>query len=631
MIRSQRSAALVLLAVTAVACRGGADDAGPAAPVEGEARETAPTGKRGAATREAATHVVGTADADTLVGTDGDDVILGGGGDDAIAGGAGDDTLYGGEGDDVIEGGAGADVIYGDGGSQASVAAARFLVQASFGGSRAEIERVAARGAEVWFAEQAAMPQRSVLARFASLEAANHRDLTGIWWERAIFADDQLRQRVAYALSQITVASLELPALQTARTSFAVYMDHLERQALGNYEDLIHALTFDPAMGLWLSHIANAKADPEAGNAPDENYARELMQLFTIGTVPLDASGRALTGQAFSNTDVEGLAAVMTGLSWANQGHFKPWIPDPADRTLPMQAYPAYHEEGEKTFLGTTVVGGDVEASIRTALDALLAHPNVPPFVATRLIQRLTSSSPSPDYVRRVAAAYETGRYRLPSGTITVGEGRRGDMTATVAAILFDEEARTLDATGERGKLREPVLRLAHLLRAYRLDREEGPTAPRGVLGELASSTRLGQAPLHAPSVFNFYQAGHRAPGSDTDALGLVAPELQIMTTANAAGYAAWATGFTRTGGFGDFMTWDYASLLARADDPAALADELDLVLTRGRMTPALRERIAGAVAAFPMRAGSEEVIRLARIRLALALVVTSPEYAIQR
>ena len=580
------------------------------------------------------TDVYGTDAPDLLVGTADADALFGRGGDDTLQGGDGDDTLEGGSGDDLIEGGGGADVIYGDGGpGAAALEASRFLVQASFGGSRAEIDAVARRGAEGWFLDQLALPRRSVLTRLEGLASQRTADVTGIWWERAVFADDQLRQRVAYALSQITVVSMDQTQLQSATTTFAAYMDHLEAQALGNYEDLIRALTFDPAMGLWLSHIANRAADPELGNAPDENYAREMLQLFTLGTVPLDAGGRPLTGEAFSNADVEGLAAVMTGLSWADHPYgFVPWLP--ADRSIrkqPMQIYPAYHEAGEKTVLGRTISGPDAAASIEAALDVVLSHPNVPVFVSQRLIQRLVASNPSPAYVARVAAAYETGRFVLPESRRSVGAGRRGDMTATIAAILFDDEARVAGADAASGKLREPVLRLAHLLRAYRLDREEGPEAPVGPLKELGFPNRLGQAPLRSPSVFNFYQADHVAPGTESGALGLYGPELQIMASASSAGFASLAVGYTREGGLGAFMDWDYAALLALADDPAALADELDVVLTRGRLSGEVRSRIEAALGAMPINQARAEADRLLRVRMALALVATAPEYAVQR
>ena len=623
----------LVLSVFLASCRPDAapsGEAAPAAPASERQAKARPAPARAAEARAPETR--GTPDADTLVGTDGDDVIEGGAGDDLLQGEGGDDVLIGGEGADVIEGGDGDDLIYGDGGPDAAQAraASRFLAQAGFGGSKAEIYRLAAMGEEAWFREQAALPQRSVLERFEGLPSQNGNYLIGLWWERAVFAEDQLRQRVAYALSQITVVSRDHTPLRTATTSYAAYLDHLERQALGNYEDLIQALAFDPAMGLWLSHIANRKADG-SGNAPDENFARELLQLFTIGTVPLDAEGRALTGEAFTNEDVEGLAAVMTGLSWADQPRFQPWLPDLAARSVPMQAYPSFHETEPKTFLGATISGSDVEASVREAMGVVLGHPNVPPFVSTRLIERLTSSNPSPAYVGRVATAYRTGRFALPTSGVTVGAGRRGDLTATVAASLFDEEARAAGADGTRGKLREPALRFAQLLRAYRRHRPESTDAAPGPLIGVGRSSRVGQAPLRAPSVFNFYQSGHRAPGSATAASGLASPELQIATSARAAGYAGYMLDVTSERGMNGFMEWDFDALAALADDAAAVADELDLVLVRGGMSDAVRARIQAGFDAFPMRAGQEDAIRLHRVRFAIALVMTSQEFAVER
>ena len=631
MSRRVRAACAVVL-IAAAGCRG--EEGSEKGSEAGRAKPNGQTTKNAPSASPRSADVYGTSDADLLIGTTDADALFGRGGDDTLQGGEGNDTLEGGSGDDLIEGGDGADVIYGDGGpGAAALEASRFLVQASFGGSRAEIEALAQRGAEEWFRDQLALPRRSVLTRLEGLASQQTGDLTGIWWERAVFADDQLRQRIAYALSQITVVSMDQTELRTATTTFAVYMDHLEAQAFGNYEDLIRALTFDPAMGLWLSHIANRAADPELGNAPDENYAREMMQLFTLGTAPLDAGGRPMPGETFTNADVEGLAAVMTGLTWADHPYgFVSWLPtDRSLRTRPMEIYADFHETGGKTVLGRTISGPDAAASIDDALDIVLSHPNVPVFVAQRLIQRLVSSNPSPAYVARVAAAYDTGRFVLPESRRSVGEGRRGDMTATIAAILFDEEARVPGEEASSGKLREPVLRLAQLLRAYRLDREEGPEAPNGPLSELGWPNRVGQAPLRAPSVFNFYQADHVAPGTETGAMGLYGPELQIMASASSAGFAGLMVDYTRQGGLGAFMDWDYDTLLALADEPAALADELDVVLTRGRLSSEVRARLVAALGAIPVQQGREADDRLLRVRVALALVTTSPEYAVQR
>ena len=249
----------------------------------------------------------------------------------------------------------------------------------------------------------------------------------------AIEGEDQLRQRMAFALSQILVIShAEGNLLFEVPNTVAHYQDILVSNAFGNYRDLLEEVTYAPAMGEYLTYLQNIKGDAATGRMPDENYAREVMQLFSIGLVELEQDGDVITQggipvEVYDNTDVTGLAKVFTGLSLSGDEFFFDFRTLPPDALhSPMQVYPEWHSELEKTFLGTSIAAGTGPAeSIDLALDALVDHPNTAPFLARQLIQRFVTSHPEPDYIGRVAAAFSEGQYTLPNGTI-VGDGRRG-------------------------------------------------------------------------------------------------------------------------------------------------------------------------------------------------------------
>ncbi len=516
----------------------------------------------------------------------------------------------------------------------------RGLQQGSFGATPAQISQVSQRGLAAWIAEQRAMPldpnffERRVRAvgTDGALGAARRDAFQHAFWERAATAPDQLRQRLTYALSQMFVISFQDSNIRNYAVGAASYYDMLQRHALGNYRDLLEGVSTHPMMGLYLTHIRNERSD--GTRMPDENYAREIMQLFSIGLVALNPDGTPVVPrrEVYTNEDITGLAKVFTGWSWhdpsasgglsTNANRFRrngitPGGTD-AGETQPMSPYPAFHSIEEKRFLGAQVPAGvsDPRQSLRVALDTLFNHPNTAPFVSRQLIQRLVTSNPSPAYVRRVAAVFENN-----------GRNIRGDLGAVTQAILLDPEALT-PATGttSAGKLREPVLRLAHWIRAF----EAQPSAQGWTIPFLDNpGTQLGQSPMNAPSVFNYYRPGYTPVGTPIAAANLVAPEFQITHETSVAGYANFMQGVTLNG-IGGVRT-SYTAELPLAVDPPRLVDHLNRLLAAGALDTTDRTLIVQAVQAVPLRVGQETVDQRARVALAVRLVMTSPAYLVQK
>lgn len=512
--------------------------------------------------------------------------------------------------------------------------ASRFLAQASFGGSIGDIEEVQRLGLEGWFLAQIEMPVQPLMPRFLEAPSQTRNYVHPLFWERALHAPDQLRQRVTYALNQIIVISVE-DAVQWT-DAFVAYLDTLQDQAFGNYAALLRAVTYSPAMGMYLSHLGNEKADPASGVAPDENYAREVMQLFTIGVSPLTPGGEEKPGETFGPADVEGLAAILTGLTWAGQDRFSDRrlrAGDP-NRLKPMDAYPVAHESGPKSFLGYSVEGPNPIEAIDGALAHLIDHQNTAPFVSKRIIQRLVTSNPSPRYVERVANAFARGAHTLPSGR-RVGAGARGDMTATLAAILFDTEARSSDRLEEPtfGRLREPTLRYAHFMRALRTPWT--PSAePNLRLPSAATSgqSQFGEQAWWAPSVFSAFGPDYQATGTKMADRGLVSPEMQAMNAATTVGYLQFMTGVARAEARRD-TNYDLRPWERVADDPAKLVDLIERTFFHGAMTDAARHRYVEALSrvAIPEQSARRPRFIRRRVDLAVLMLATDPAFAVQR
>ncbi len=532
-------------------------------------------------------------------------------------------------------------------------AASRFLSQASFGPGSTGIENVLAIGLEGWFTEQLALSPslhlQDVLNRFPAdgrfLDDQGNplEDLvfaaSDSFWEKAITAPDQLRQRMAFALSQILVVSSQSDLARTPQT-IAAYMDVLTTGAFENFRELLEDVTYSPAMAVYLTYLRNEKADPSSGRVPDENYARELLQLFTLGLVELGPDGEPLTGndgqpvELFDNDDITGLAKVFTGLSFSGVGFRTPLRALPSEAYYqPLAMFDEFHSLEEKHFLGTTIAANtDGNTSIEIALDAIFEHPNVGPFLARQLIQRFITSDPTPSYVSRVSQAFDSGLFSLPSGA-SVGSAQRGDLAATLAAVLFDDDAR--QPVGDDvtfGKLREPVIRFTHWARAFQVNSADASNDR--LLRDTSSSEALGQHPYRSPSVFNFYRPGYIAPGTETGAAGLTAPELQIANASTVIGYPNFMTIYAlgrapqvdrnRAPAF----IADYSEEAALADDADALLDHLDLLLTHGTLQADTRTRVQEALLEIEVQSDAD---RLIRAQLASVMLMTAPEYLVLR
>ena len=519
--------------------------------------------------------------------------------------------------------------------------ASRFLAQSTFGPTTAEVDRVMAVQLDAWLTQEFEKPQtythlgywQERVAASGSPTTSNTDWIYQSFWRNALAADDGLRQRVAFALSQIFVVSLNDMNVSQQPRGVASYFDMLGRNAFGNFRTLLDDVTLHPMMGLYLSHLRN-RGDND--RAPDENYAREVMQLFTIGVHQLNPDGtRVLDGtgasvETYTNEDVTGIAKVFTGWSWAGpdtessrfNGGGSPSNPDRAIQ--PMQAYAQYHSEAAKTFLGGTCPGGTMpRASLACGLDRLFTHPNVGPFIGRQLIQRLVTSNPTPAYVGRVAAAFADN-----------GQGVRGDMKTVLRQILLDPEARTAPAEADAtyGKVREPLLRMTALMRAAKATSTSGQYQIH-VTDDPGSS--LGQTAMRSPSVFNFWRPGYTPPNSDLAAGGLVAPELQVANESSAAGYLNAMQAAIQDGyGNGNDVKLDITDLQAIAGDADALLNQIELLLTSGKYRPETRTRVRDVVSSVVVPMVGETAIanaRRDRVRLALFLTVASPEFLSQK
>ena len=503
--------------------------------------------------------------------------------------------------------------------------AARFLAQASLSSTAAEIAQVQASGYSAWLDTQMALPRSSTNVEW--LRSKGYSDpvrfrnsqagADAMVWRKLITGGDPLRQRVALALSEIIVVSVA-GITNTGFRQFAAgnFMDILEANAFGSYRTLIEQVSTSVAMGAYLTFKGSKKANAATGSLPDENYAREVMQLFTVGLVQLNLDGSAKLGangqplETYAQEDVSQMARVFTG--WdiditAGSGD------DPARVVAPMVQYASRHETGSKTFLGTVIPANtDGVTSLRIALDTLIAHPNVGSFIGRQLIQRLVTSQPSPAYVARVASVFNNN-----------GAGVKGDLRAVVRAVLLDTEARSDTSLADPafGKLREPVLRFVQWARSF------GLTDPSGdwKIPDLTDpATRLGQSPLRAPSVFNFFRPGYVPPNSPIGARTV--PEFQITTESSVAGYVNFMQSVISNGIVG--LKADYSSFKSQASDSTSLLAELNVVLAAGQLSPATLTALKPALDSIAVSTASGTDNRL---YAALTLVFASPEYITQK
>ncbi len=505
--------------------------------------------------------------------------------------------------------------------------ASRFLIQASYGPTDEAIASVQQMGYEAWIDDQLGKPPQKHLPMLLAQprdkdektgkdRIYNHRRIW-VWWQQAVTADDQLRQRMAYAWSQLFVVSDKNDLFFDSTDALTDYYDTLLVNGLGNFRDLLKAVTYHACMAMFLTYLGNQKADPSGTRRPDENYAREIMQLFTIGLKMLNPDGTAQLkdGQpipTYSNDDVREMARVFTGMHFA--GHEQNFEWGPREMLQPLQVYPAYHDSDKKVLLGGLKIveaGQAPGKDIDDALDCLFQHPNTPPFVCRFLIERFTTSNPSPEYLGRVARVF-----------INNGKGVRGDLSAVIRAILLDPETREAGDDPDTGKQREPYLRLVALVRAF----HGKSTDKDGMFSVSNLDELLGQEPGSAPSVFNFYLPDYAPPGPIADA-NMVGPEFQITTAVTAISLPNFLRDCVYHGAVGRWgagIALDFSREAQLAPDGDALMKRLSLLLTGDRMSAESRGIIRRAVEQIPE--GDAD----GRVKLAVYLASICSESAVQ-
>ena len=508
--------------------------------------------------------------------------------------------------------------------------AARLLGQASMGAAPVDIASVAALGIVGWIDNQLAMPREISLWDWLVSKGGRYgpqRFDAGLMdiavWRQAIVSPDQLRQRVGHALLDIFVVSCESLTGYAHGFAMAAYIDLLMDGAFGTFRDLLGNIAANVSMASFLTFLNSYKADPSTGTHPDENFAREVMQLFTIGLYQLNPDGtRQLSSgmpiETYSQEDISGLARVFTGWTYA-PADFR----EPDAYRLPVVLNPTQHENGAKTFLGTTIPAGtDGMTSRSIALDTLSADPNVGPFIGCQLIQRLVTSNPSPAYVGRVAAVFAND-----------GRGVRGNLSAVVRAILLDPEARAGDATAGSdsapnpawGRLRTPTQRVTNWARAF----SAWSPSDTWPIGDLSSPWRLlGQSPGHAPSVFNFFRPGYAPPGSPFAAQGLVAPEMQITTEPSLISYVNYMQALITANVWANDIVADYSSVLALNGNPVGLITALNMLLAAGQLSRATVAALATAIGSIDVTTGDGA---RDQVYAAILLVMSAPEYLVQK
>ncbi|ASJ90443.1 DUF1800 domain-containing protein [Porphyrobacter sp. CACIAM 03H1] len=535
---------------------------------------------------------------------------------------------------------------------QTDAEAARFLLQASLSVSTGTIAEVRSEGYGPWLDRQFAIANSQSARTFFADRGYDRVDASRFYnsavigdymiWSQLLSGGNPVRKRIAFALSEFFVVSISGINLTWRGPAIGEYWDILNRHAFGNFRDLLQDITLNPAMGVFLNTRGNRAADARTGRVPDENYAREVMQLFTIGLFELnpDGTNRLSNGnpvETYGSADVTGLARVFTGydfdlagLAFTTEVGGTRQIPDPEYARRPMTADPArwvparttgFHSTEAKTFLGLTIPAGTGAAeSLRLALDHLFNHPNVGPFFARQMIQRLVTSNPSPAYVGRVAAVFANN-----------GQGRRGDLAAVFKAILTDNEA--LDPAGVTnpnfGKLREPVLRFVQFARTFGARSNSG----NWQIGDLSdAATALGQSPLRSPSVFNFFRPGYFPTNTEIANRGLLAPEFQLVNETSVAGYVNFIER-ALTGGRAPVadLALDFAAEVGIAQDAGALLDRLDLLLTGRQLSSGVRDTIRTAMEDVPLTATSTNAERLRRVQIGVALILASTDYLIQK
>ncbi len=504
-------------------------------------------------------------------------------------------------------------------------AAAKLLYQGSFGPTATSLAITERLTAQQWLDMQMQLSPtwhypltKKYCSKPAKLSCLQAQE--SVWLQHALTAEDQLRQRVAFALSQILVVSSKEPPLAKYGDGLAWYYDILLKHSFGNYRDLLQDVTLSPAMGVYLSMQGNRKANPRKNTFPDENYAREVMQLFSIGLYQLDSSGQAILddqGQkipSYQQADVENLARVFTGWDIAENkryGHSRSGRYDTF-----MELNPKQHDYGAKVLFGQPIAADlSAKKELEISLDLLFNHPNVGPFISRQLIQRLVSSNPSPAYVARVAKVFNNN-----------GKQVRGDLGAVVQAILLDAEARG-PVAAPAVKLKEPLLRYVGFLRAFSAQPKADNYRLRGM------SKTFGQGPLRSPSVFNFYQPDYipsylpnsqpnsqPQPPSDDYVSRVVVPEAEIMIDPLVIKQLSKV--FKQTMSNRASFSLDLQPALRLANNSDEMLEYLNQLLLAGKMTPAFKAKLLAHLSTVK---GQKN-----QLKEAIYLIVTAADYALQ-
>jgi uncharacterized protein (DUF1800 family) len=520
--------------------------------------------------------------------------------------------------------------------------AVRFALQAQFSVSDADIAALKSRGVLAWLAARYDEPRGQTGVGW--LDSRGHGAITTeeryrgydfgdfMIWNQLLAAPDQMRKRTALALSELFVVSLSAFNTFWPPYLIAAYWDLLTAHAFGNFRQLLEALTLNAGMGFFLNTRGNLKEDSR-GRQPDENFAREVMQLFTIGLYELNPDGTHKLGadnqpvETYGQEDVTNLARVFTGynfdyLSNGGSSTSVAWernpIPSTHFATNPMRFASNNHSTREVNFLGTKITGTTPgQDALHIALDRLFYHDNTGPFFARQMIQRLVTSNPSPAYVQRVATVFGNN-----------GAGVRGDLKAVWTAILTDEEARAMPTAADTlfGKLREPMLRFVHWARIAEVESDNGEYE----IDDLSDpDTMLGQSPLRSPSVFNFFRPGYVPPNTAIATAGKQAPEFQLHNETSTAGYINFMQRTTRNG-IRDVKP-RYTALLAIAHDVPAVIDWLALRLTANQLSSETRAVLASALRGYNVTESSSDSARLDMLAAACFLVLISPDYLVQK
>ena len=544
----------------------------------------------------------------------------------------------------------------------------RFVSQATMGPSETDVSFVMKNGYTAWLNQQMNLPKNSALAYYRTLtgndiQIRSTDYVTAAWWKNALTAKDQLRQRVAFALSEIIVISMRNMDLGNYPIMAAAWLDMLYTNAFGNYRTLIEDVIRHPAMGRYLSHFANIRPDSASGRIPDQNFARELIQLFTIGLVQLDDSGNVqmtessegkqvpIKSSTSSATDIAVLSHVFTGLALDGNNENNGGAPytygefpafdkncNSAALTVPMKDFSGQHATQDELkytvskvtntpqasvnpqFLGSAfTMGATTTDSIKSALDLLFGHPNLAPFIAKQMIMRLVTSNPSAGYVYRCTQAFRNSGHNIG---------------ALVRAILLDDDARKIPTTNNEstyyGKLREPLLRVTALFRAFGItgntDYNFGYTGNPYQQG--VPFQGLNQSPLAAPSVFNFFSPSYRLNKGNIDGIGKVQPEMQLVNETSSASYVNAMLFVCRFGfgGGGNRISLNVSAEVA-TNAAASVTANINQKLFGNTMSTALQSYITNAFSLASASGLSFEE----KVRYAILLAVTSPEFAVQK